>query len=179
MKKIEVLIEHEKIIGKVKELAKKIVDEYKDREELYFVTVLIGAKTFADDLIKEILKLKEFRINNNFVRLSSYGSGTESSGQVKVVKDIENNFKDKDLIIIEDIVDTGLTLNFLKNHLLKERKAHSVEVAALLDKPLRRKVDVKIDYLGFTVPGKFIVGYGIDFNEQYRELDYIGVLVED
>ena len=176
MVEIKPFIEHDKIISKVKELASEIASD--NEGELHLVTVLKGAKTFADDLIMEILKLKKLKIKNDTITLRSYDA-TASSGEVKVVKDLDEDIEGKDVIIVEDIVDTGLTSYFLKNYLLKEKKAASVKLAALLDKPSRRKVDIEINYKGFEVPEKFIVGYGLDFNGKYRDLNYMGVLNEN
>lgn len=176
MQNIPVFIKKEKINKLVKKLAEEIVKNNKDKQELNLITVLIGAKTFAQDLIKEILSIKEFRINNYEVRLSSY-KDSKSTGKINIVKDVEY-VENKELIIIEDIVDTGLTLSFFKKYLLEEKKADSVKICSLLSKPSRRKADIDIDYLGAEVPDKFIVGYGLDYNQKYRELPYIGVLNE-
>ncbi len=173
---IDIFIRKEKIISKVKELAARIVKDNIDKDILHLVIVLTGAKTFAADLAREIRKLHPFSIKEHYVKLSSY-SGERSTGSIKVKKDI-GNIRGYDVIIVEDIVDTGLTLSFLRKHLL-DKGARSVKIASFLDKPSRRRFPVKIDYAGFTVPDKFIVGYGLDYNEKYRELRYIGVLVED
>lgn len=172
---IEVLIEREEIKEKVEELGDDIYQDHKDYKELNLVTVLEGARTFSKDLERELFN-HGFEVNNYFIKLSSYGSGTESSGHVEIEKDLEGNIEGKDVIIVEDIVDTGLTLSFLRNYLLKEKKANSVKIATFLDKYSRRKCKVPLDYAGFEVEDKFVVGYGIDFNEQYRDLDYIGFL---
>ncbi len=176
MEKITSLISEKEIQAKVEELSKQIVKDYKDK--VIFVTILKGAKTFCSDLISSIKKISDLKIENHFIRLSSYGKKTETSGKVKIEQDIKKNIRGKDILIIDDIVDTGLTLFFLKKYLLETKKAESVKVCALLDKPSRRKIETKIDYLGFEVPNKFVVGYGIDYAEKYRELPYVGFLVD-
>ena len=175
--KISKLIPEKEIQEKVEEIAKNIAKDYKDK--VIFVTNLKGAKIFCSDLIKTIKKISDLKIENYFVKLSSYGDKTETSGEVKIEKDIEEDLEGKDILIIDDIVDTGITLSFLKEYLLKTKKAKSVKVCSLLDKPSRRKIEVKIDYKGFEVPDKFVVGYGIDYAEKYRELPYVAVLVEE
>lgn len=128
---------------------------------------------FLSDLIRHI----DLELEVDFIALSSYGSATESSGQVQLVKDLESSIDGADVILVEDIVDTGLTLNYLVDN-LKSRNPGSLRVCALLSKPSRRKVHVYIDYLGFEVPERFVVGYGLDFDQQFRNLPYIGVLEE-
>ena len=174
--KISKLIPEKEIQDKVEEIAKNIAKDYKDK--VIFVTILKGAKTFCYDLIKTIKKISDLKIENYFVKLSSYGDKTETSGEVKIEKDIEEDLEGKDILIIDDIVDTGLTLSFLKKYLLETKKAKSVKICALLDKPSRRKIEVEIDYKGFEIPNKFVVGYGIDYAEKYRELPYVAFLVD-
>lgn len=173
MSQIEVLINEAEIADLVNNLAQQIVDDHKDQSNLYFVTVLKGARTFSDDLQKRILDIQNFEINDYEIRLSSYGKGTESSGKIKVVKDIEGDVQGQEVIIVEDIIDTGRTLNFLRNYLLNEKGARSVKICSLLSKPSRRKVDVQIDYIGREIDDLFIFGYGIDKGEQYRDLPHI------
>lgn len=175
---IKKYIPREKINKKVKELAKKVYKDYKKYNELNLITVLTGAKYFSKEFIREIKKIGMKNVTEKFVKLKSY-SGTETTGKVRVVKDVKRNISGKHVLIMEDIVDTGLTLSFLKNYLLKKKKAKSVKICSFLDKPSRRIKKIKISYLGYKVPNKFIVGYGLDFNEKYRELKYIGVLVEN
>ncbi|MBW3000081.1 hypoxanthine phosphoribosyltransferase [Candidatus Woesearchaeota archaeon] len=172
--KIKEFISKEKINEKVKEIAKSVVDN--SGSELAVVTVLIGAKTFANDLIKEINNLSDMTITHNFVKVSSY-SGTESTGKIKMEKDVDN-LEGKDVLIVEDVVDTGLTLKFLKDYLMGVKGASSVRICSLLNKPSRRKLHLDIDFVGFEVPDKFIVGYGLDYNQQFRELPFIGILKE-
>lgn len=169
---IKVLISKEEINQKIKGIALKIKKDFK--EGVYCIVVLTGAMTFFKDLEKE-LRLLGLKVESSTVRLSSY-KDTESIGKVNIVKDIRGDITGKDMLVIEDIVDTGLTLNFLKEHLLK-KGAKSVKICALLDKKERRKKPTKIDYVGFDVPNQFIVGYGIDYNEKYRDLNFIGYII--
>jgi len=166
---LPVLISRRQIATRIKELARQIDHDYQHKN-LYLVGVLKGAFVFMADLIR-LLKVNAIC---DFIMLSSYGSGTHSSGLIKTKLDLSarTSLADKDVLIIEDIVDTGLTLAYLKKKLL-QAGARSVRVCALLDKPSRRKVKVKLDYVGFRIPNRFVVGYGIDFNEQYRTLPNI------
>lgn len=172
---IKKYMSRDKIIKKVKQLAKKIYKDYKKYNEVNFVTVLTGAKYFSKDLKAELRDLG-IKVNEDFIKVKSY-VGTKSSGKIKVIKKLKEPITGKHILIIEDIVDTGLTLFFLKRIL--QKKAKSVKICSFLDKPSRREKIIKMDYLGYKVPNKFIVGYGLDFNEKYRELKYIGVLVEN
>jgi len=167
--KITTLISSSKIKSKIKELVKKIK---KDHKEVIFITVAIGARTFSKEIRKNI------RSKNYEVKLKSY-QNTKSTGKIKLIKDIKENIKGKEVIIIEDIVDTGLTIDYLKKYLKNKKKVKSIKLCSLLSKPKRRKKNIKIDYLGFTIPDKFIVGYGLDYNGRYRKLKYIGVISED
>jgi len=175
---IKKYISGKKIQQKVKELAKKVYKDYKKYNELNIVTVLTGAKWFSKDFKKEIKGLGMKKVKEDFIKAKSY-VGTKSSGRINVIKDIKRNIAGKHILVIEDIVDTGLTLSFLKDYLLKKKKTRSVRICSFLDKPSRRVKKIKIDYCGFKVPNKFIVGYGLDFKEKYRGLHYIGVLVEN
>jgi len=167
-----VLLNAQTIKRRVRSLGKEITRDYKDRSPI-LVGVLRGAAVFLSDLIRHI----DLELEVDFIALSSYGSATESSGQVQLVKDLESSIDGADVILVEDIVDTGLTLNYLVGN-LKSRNPGSLRVCALLSKPSRRKVNVYIDYLGFEVPERFVVGYGLDFDQQFRNLPYIGVLEE-
>lgn len=172
MTKLEVLISKEQIDKRVGELAADIRRDYADKDPL-LIGALKGSFVFMSDLMRKL----NIPVEVEFVRLSSYGAGTETSGKVKLVQGIKTPLKDRHLLVVEDIVDTGLTLHFLLDY-LQRRKPASVKLCALLDKPSRRVVDVPIDYLGFTVPNKFIVGCGIDFNEEFRYLPDIYTVEE-
>jgi hypoxanthine phosphoribosyltransferase len=154
----------QEIRKKVKELAQAISRDYKD-DELILVGVLKGAFVFMSDLTRFLT----IPVKLDFVRLASYGSGSQSQGKIRFTKAMELPIRDKHILVVEDIVDTGLTLKFLKEFLLKE-KPKSVRICALIDKSERREVPVEVDYIGFSVPKGFIVGYGLDFDEQYRHL---------
>lgn len=167
------MIEEEDVDSRIVELAKKIDEEY-EGEEVFIVCVLRGAAFFACELAKRIT----IPVTLDFMQVSSYGSGTRSTGEVKIVKDIDLSMRDKNVIIVEDIVDTGNTLSTLKDF-FTQRKAKSVKICSLLDKPDRREVNVDIDYVGFTIPDKFVVGYGLDYDQKYRNLPYVGVVEFD
>ena len=166
----EVLLTKEEIEKVVKELGKKITEDYKGKN-LFLITVLKGAVVFLGDLMRAI----EMPCEIEFMVLSSYGSGTTSTGSVKIVKDIDLPLEGKDVLIVEDILDTGFTLSFLYK-LLEERKPNSIEICTLLDKPDRRKVEINAKYTGRKIPDEFVVGYGLDYDEKYRNLPFIGVL---
>lgn len=165
-----VLLTEEKIENIVNSLAKQIEKDYNGKE-FVMVGMLKGSVVFMTDLMRKI----NLDFPLDFIVASSYGSGTESSGKVKIIKDLEINPENKDILIVEDIVDSGNTLNFVCNYLMT-RKAKSVRVATLCDKPDRRKVPFEPDYCGARIPDKFIVGYGLDYDEKYRNLPYVGVL---
>ncbi|MGM9972587.1 MAG: hypoxanthine phosphoribosyltransferase [Clostridiaceae bacterium] len=169
----EILFTEEEILAKVKEMAAKISEDYKDGN-LVVVGVLKGSVVFTSDLLKYITVPCVL----DFMAVSSYGLSSESSGIVKIIKDLDYDIEGKDLLIVEDIVDTGTTLKYLLEY-LKARKAKSVAIASLLSKPARRKTEIDIKYLGFSVPDEFIVGYGIDYAEGYRNTPYIGILKEE
>lgn len=166
----EVLISEEEIKSIVKELGKKITEDYKGKN-LYLITVLKGAVVFLADVMRAI----ECPCEIDFMVVSSYGSGVKTSGNVKIVKDIDTQLEDKDVLIVEDILDSGLTLSFLID-LLKSRNPKSIEICTLLDKPSRRAADVHAKYIGREVPDEFVVGYGLDYDEKYRNLPFIGIL---
>lgn len=166
----EILINEESLRKRVVELGKELTRDYQGKD-LIVVGVLKGAVVFMTDLIREI----NLPIALDFMSVSSYGNSTESSGIVRVLKDLDNSVEGKDILIIEDIIDTGLTLKHLINN-LKNKGAKSIEICTLLDKPERRKAEIDVKYIGFKVPDVFIVGYGIDYAEKYRNLPYIGCL---
>lgn len=165
-----ILISEEKIEKIVNTLAKQIEKDYNDKEFI-MVGLLKGSIAFMADLMKKI----DLDFPIDFMVASSYGSGTESSGKVKIVKDTSYDVRGKHILIVEDIVDSGNTLNFVCNYLVT-RGAESVRVVTLCDKPGRRKVSFTPDYVGQAIPDEFIVGYGLDYDEMYRNLPYVGVL---
>lgn len=166
-----ILVTKEEIAAKVAELGKKISADYAGKEPV-FVCILKGAAIFFSDLIREV----DLPLSTDFMALSSYGSATKTSGVVRVLKDLDKDILNKDVIIVEDIVDTGVTLNYIRS-MLMHRGAASIRIAALLDKTARRKVpDLKVDYVCFDIPDAFVVGYGLDFDQRYRNLPDIGVL---
>ncbi|NLL29978.1 MAG: hypoxanthine phosphoribosyltransferase [Clostridiales bacterium] len=169
----EILITEEVIKEKIKEIGGKISRDYKDKN-LLVVGILKGSVVFAADLIKNI----NIPCEIDFMAVSSYGNSSETSGIVRILKDLDNNIDDKDIIIVEDIIDSGVTLDYLLRY-LEARNAKSVKIATLLSKPARRKTEIDVEYLGFEVPDEFIVGYGLDYAEKYRNLPFIGVLKEE
>jgi hypoxanthine phosphoribosyltransferase len=166
----EVLISEEQIQQKVSELAEQITRDYGDKNPV-LVGVLNGAFVFLADLMRRLT----FDCTVDFVAWSSYGKDTSSSGVFRIMKDLETNVESRHVLIVEDIIDTGLTLHYLLDT-VRARKPASVKVVALLDKPSRRRIEAKADYLGFQVPDAFVVGYGLDFAQSYRNLPFIGVL---
>lgn len=167
---LRVLLSEDEIREKVRKLGGKITADYKN-SNLMLVTVLKGAVVFLADLMRQIDVPAEI----DFMVVSSYGSGVKSSGVVKIVKDLDVPLAGKDILIVEDILDSGLTLSYIKE-LLESRGPRSIRIATLLDKPSRRKVDLQADYIGFSVPDEFVIGYGLDYDEKYRNLPYIGIL---
>jgi len=167
---LKILISEEELQEKVKELGKKITEDYKDKD-LMIVGVLKGCVIFLSDLIREI----DLPLTMDFMVVSSYGSSTKSSGVVRIIKDLEKDIAGKDVLIVEDIVDTGLTLNYLIDY-LKSRNANSVKICTLLEKPDRRKAQVELEYVGFRIPDEFVVGYGLDYAEVYRNLPFVCIL---
>jgi len=170
--KPHILFRREEIEATVKRLAAEIKKDYQGKHPL-LIGILKGSFMFMADLIR----LLDFPLEVEFIRLSSYGQGRETSGKVKVVQGLRSEVKGRDVLVIEDIVDTGLTISFLLDYLWK-RKPDSLKLCALTDKPSRRQAPVTIDYLGFTVPNKFIVGYGLDWDEKFRYLPDICYLEE-
>ncbi len=166
----KILLTEEEIQKKVRELGAQLTEEYQGRFPLV-IGVLKGAMPFMSDLIRRIDTFLEM----DFMDVSSYGHSTVSSGEVKIVKDLNTSVEGRDILIVEDIIDSGLTLSYLVQ-LFQYRKAKSVKIVTLLDKPSGRKADIKADYAGFIVPEAFVVGYGLDYAEKYRNLPYIGIL---
>lgn len=170
IKKILISEDELKII--VERLGKQITEDYKDKNIL-LIGILKGSVIFMADLMRTI----DLPCNIDFMAVSSYGNGTESSGRVKINKDLDNDIQGKDIIIIEDILDSGKTLYYIRD-ILSARKPASIKICTLFDKPERREADIKADYIGSLVPNEFIVGYGLDYAEYYRNLPFIGVLKE-
>lgn len=166
----KIMISEEQIAAKVKELGSILAEEYREKNPL-LICVLKGAILFMADLIRQM----DIRCEMDFMAVSSYGSGTESSGMVRILKDLDTSVQDRHVIVMEDIMDSGLTLSRLVE-LLRHREAASVKVVTLLNKPERRKVDITPDYSGYDIPDEFVVGYGLDYAENYRNLPYIGIL---
>ena len=168
-----ILVTSDEIHEKVRELGRKIGEDYKGKSPV-MICILKGACIFFSDLIREI----PLPLTTDFMAISSYGSATKTSGVVRILKDLDKDILGKDVIIVEDIVDTGITLNYLMKILI-QRGAASLRIAALLDKTARRKVpDLKVDYCCFDIPDAFVVGYGLDYDQKYRNLPDIGVLSE-
>lgn len=170
MKIAKTLISEKEIQEKIKHLSRKIEEDFKG-EEVVVVGVLKGAVVFVSDLIRNL----ELPITLDFMAVSSYGMSTESSGVVKILKDLDTDIEGKNVLIVEDIIDTGLTLKYLCEN-LRTRMPKSLRLCTLLDKPERRKCDINVDYIGFQIPDEFVVGYGIDCKEQFRNLPYVGVV---
>ena len=161
---LRVLINHQEIEAAVRRLASEISEDYRNKNPV-LLGILRGSFVFLADLIRHL----DFPLEVDFIGLSSYGSSTQTSGKIKVVKKLETPVRDRNVLIVEDIVDTGLTTDFLIKY-LKRQKPASAKLCALTDKPSRREVPVHIDYIGFTVPNKFLVGYGLDANQKFRNL---------
>ena len=166
----EILIDADAIAAKVSELGTEIARDYRGKD-LALISILKGSLPFLADLMRCI----DVPLSVDFMEVSSYGATTESSGIVRIVKDIANPVEGRDVLVVEDIVDTGNTLAFVLEHLRSQRPA-TVRLCTLLDKPARRIVPIEIDYRGFEIPDKFVVGYGLDYAERYRNLPFIGVL---
>jgi len=170
MKGLKVLIDEQKLQNRIAEIAKQIGEEYKNKE-ITLICILKGSIFFTVDLARRINE----DVKIEFIRVSSYGEGTESTGEIKMKLDLKDSIQGKDVIVLEDIIDTGRTLSYLMEY-LKMKKPNSVKLCALLDKPERRIKKVKVDYTGFQIPDKFVVGYGLDWDEKYRNLPYIGYI---
>ena len=166
----EVLISEEQLAAKVAELGARISKDYEGKK-LIILGVLKGSVVFMTDLLRQIT----IPVEMDFMAVSSYGSGTKTSGVVKILKDLYRLIQGYHVLIVEDILDSGMTLSYL-TELLRDRNPASIRIATLLDKPDRRKVDIKPDYVGFRIPDEFVVGYGLDYAELYRNLPYVGVL---
>lgn len=169
----EILITEDEIKARIKELGILISEDYKEKFPL-LICILRGAFLFLADLVKKT----KIPLSIDFMAISSYGGKTESNGEVKILKDLDTYIEGRHVLIIEDIVDTGLTMDSV-TRLLKTRKPKSLKICTLLDKVERRRIKVNIDYFGFKIPNKFVVGYGLDYEEKYRNLPYIGVLKEE
>ena len=168
--KINVLISEEEVAKRISELGEQISKEYKGKE-IHIICVLKGGIFFTCELAKHIT----VPVTLDFMSVSSYGEGQISSGRVKIVKDLDEPIEGKDVLIVEDIIDSGNTLRHLVD-LLKSRKANSIKICTLLDKPERRVTDVEVEYVGFQIPDKFVIGYGLDYVQKYRNLPYVGVV---
>jgi len=166
----KVLISAEEIREAVKKLGERISRDYRGREPV-FICILKGAAVFFSDLMREVA----LPLTTDFMAISSYGSSTKTSGVVRILKDLDHDVLDKDVLVVEDIVDSGLTLSYIKKILL-ERGARTVRLATLLDKPVRRRTELEVDYACFNIPNEFVVGYGLDYQEKYRNLPFVGVL---
>ena len=168
----EILIEEETLAARVAELGAEVSADYEGRD-LLLIGVLKGAVFFMADLMRHLTVACEV----DFMAISSYGDATDSSGIVRILKDLDISIDGRDVLVVEDIIDSGLTLSYLMRN-LESREPASLEVCALLTKPARREIDVPVRYVGFEIPNKFVVGYGLDFAERYRNLPYVGVLDE-
>ena len=166
----KVLVTRDEIAKAVKELGARITKDYAGKAPV-LIGILKGAVVFYSDLIREI----DLPLTTEFMAISSYGSATKSSGVVQVLKDLNRDITGKDVMIVEDIVDSGMTLSYLKKY-LADRGASSIKIVTLLDKPARRRVELTADYFCFTIPDEFVVGYGLDYNEHFRNLPYVGIL---
>jgi hypoxanthine phosphoribosyltransferase len=169
----EVLIDAETLEARVRELGNEISADYEGKD-LLLVGVLKGAVFFIADLMRELALPCEI----DFMAITSYGAGTDSSGVVRILKDLDLNIAGRDVLVVEDIIDSGLTLSYLMRT-LRARRPASLEICSLLTKPERREIEVPVRYVGFEIPNKFVIGYGLDFAERYRNLPYIGVLHPD
>ena len=169
----EVLIEEDTLRDRIAELGAEISADYAGRD-LLLVGVLKGAVFFMADLMRSI----DVHCEVDFMAISSYGASTDSSGVVRILKDLDTSIEGRNVLVVEDIIDSGLTLSYLMRN-LKARNPASLEVCALLTKPDRREIDVPVRYMGFEIPNRFVVGYGLDFAERYRNLRYVGVLGDD
>lgn len=166
----KIIISQEQLENRVQELGKQLTKDYQDKQ-LIVIGILRGATIFLADLVREI----DLQMEIDFMAVSSYGLATKSSGVVRIIKDLESTIAGRDVLIVEDIVDSGLTLKYIVEN-LQSRKPNSIEICTLLDKPARRVEGIDVKYNGFVIPDEFVVGYGLDYAERYRNLPYIGVL---
>jgi hypoxanthine phosphoribosyltransferase len=169
----EILVDEHALQGRIAELGASITDDYRGRD-LLLIGVLKGAVFFMADLMRQI----DAPCEVDFMAISSYGAGVDSSGVVRILKDLDVSIEGRNVLVVEDIIDSGLTLSYLLRN-LEAREPASLEVCALLTKPERREVEVPVRYVGFEIPNRFVIGYGLDFAERYRNLPYIGVLHPD
>ena len=169
----EILIDEETLSARIAELGTEVSADYQGRD-LLLIGVLKGAVFFMADLMRHLTVQCEV----DFMAISSYGASTDSSGIVRILKDLDINIEGRDVLVVEDIIDSGLTLSYLMRN-LESREPASLEVCALMTKPARREIDVPVRYIGFEIPNRFVVGYGLDFGERYRNLPYVGVLNEE
>jgi len=169
----EILVDEERLQERIRELGRELSHDYAGRE-LLLVGVLKGAVFFMADLMRNLSVPCEI----DFMAISSYGAATDSSGVVRILKDLDINIEGRHVLVVEDIIDSGLTLSYLLRN-LESREPASLEICALLTKPDRREIDVPVRYVGFEIPNKFVIGYGLDFAERYRNLPYVGVLEQD
>ena len=166
---LEILIDSDSLQIRILEMATEITRDYAGKK-LHMVCVLKGACVFLSDMMRHV----DLPLSIDFIGISSYGSSSKSSGEVRITKDLDKSLEGKDVLVVEDIIDTGLTLHYLVNNFLS-REVSSLEVAALLDKPERHEVEVSAKYIGFSIPNHFVVGYGLDFAEIYRNLPFVAV----
>ena len=171
--RVEVLLSEEEVDKRIQEIGDQISKDYAGKQ-VHLVCVLKGGSFFMCELAKRI----SVPVSLDFMSVSSYGSGTQSSGIVRIVKDLDEPLEGKNVLVVEDIVDSGRTLSYLME-MMKERGAADVKICTLLDKPERRVIDVKVDYTGFSIPDEFVVGYGLDYDQRYRNLPYIGIVKFD
>ena len=167
---LKVLYSEEQIRTRVQEMGDTLYEQFKDRNPL-FLGVLKGSFIFMADIVRAC----QIKSDIEFIAVSSYQNGTSSSGVVQITHDLQQDITGREIVVIEDILDSGLTLSYIKE-LLESRGPRSIRIATLLDKPSRRKVDLQADYIGFSVPDEFVIGYGLDYDEKYRNLPYIGIL---
>jgi hypoxanthine phosphoribosyltransferase len=166
----EVLISHQQIRERTEELGRQITADYLGKDPL-LICILKGGLMFLADLMREI----DLPVEIDFIAVSSYGDSTESSGVVRIIMDLERNIQGRHILIVEDIIDTGRTLSYIIEN-LRTRGPASVKVCTLLDKPARRELEIPIDYVGFAIPDRFVIGYGLDYGEIYRNLPFVGIL---